>query len=84
MHVPTYGVSLGLALGAAREVIFPPAADIDAILAKQVRGELRMLDGHAVRGLFHPPCYLRQAASADVPPFTLTDSADYAHDVLGE
>ncbi len=83
VHVPTYGVSLGLALGAAREVVFPPAADIDAILAKQVRGELRMLDGRAVQGLFHPPRHLRRAASADVPPFTLADGADYTRDVLG-
>ena len=43
----------------------------------------RMLDGLAVQGLFHPPRYLRRAASADVPPFTLADGADYIRDVLG-
>jgi spermidine synthase len=84
VHVPTYGVGLGLALGAAREVVFPPAADIDAILSQQVRGELRMLDGRPVPGLFQPPRYLRRTASANVPPFILTDDADYARDVLGE
>jgi spermidine synthase len=82
VHVPTYGVSLGLALGAQREVAFPPPGDIDTTLTQQVRGELRMLDGPAVHGLFNPPRYLRQAASAKVPPFTLIDGADYRRDVL--
>lgn len=83
VHVPTYGVSLGLALGADRALAFPPAADIDHTLAGQVRGALRMLDGRALHGLFNPPRYLRRAAAADVPPFTLADGADYARDVLG-
>ena len=84
VHVPTYGVSLGLALGAEREASFPPATEIDAVLAKRVKGELRMLDGQAVNGLFNPPRYLRQAALADLPPFTLDNAADYARDVLDE
>jgi len=84
VHVPTYGVSLGLALGANRAVAFPPAAEIDAVLAERVRGELRMIDGRALRSLFDPPRYLRQAAAADIPPFTLADGADYARDVLGD
>lgn len=83
VHVPTYGVSLGLALGAVRAAAFSSAADIDALLAEKVRGELRLLDGRAVHGLFNPPRYLRQAAAADVRPFTLADGADYARDVLG-
>jgi len=84
VHVPTYGVSLGLALGAERPVAFPPAGKIDAILTQRVQGELRMLDGPALHGLFTPPRYLRQAACAEVPPFTLADGADYGRDVLGE
>jgi spermidine synthase len=83
VHVPTYGVSLGLALGAEQAVAFPSAADIDAALAERVRGELRMIDGRALQGLFNPPRYLRQAAADDVPPFTLADGADYTRDVLG-
>ena len=83
VHVPTYGVSLGLALGADRAVAFPSQTAIDAVLAEKVRGELHMLDGRAVHGLFNPPRYLRQAAAADVQPFTLSDGADYARDVLG-
>jgi spermidine synthase len=83
VHVPTYGVSLGLALGASQPIVFPTAEAIDAALSEQVRGELRMLDGRALHGLFNPPKFLRQAAAADVPPFTLDDRADYHRDVLG-
>jgi hypothetical protein len=63
-------------------MIFPPAGDIDTALARKISGELRMLDGRAMRGLFNPPRYLRQAAFAEVPPFTLDDGADYSRDVL--
>jgi hypothetical protein len=83
VHVPTYGVSLGLALGAQQPIEFPNAGAIDAALAERVRGELQMIDGRALRGLFKPPKFIRRAAAADVPPFTLADGADYRRDVLG-
>lgn len=83
VHVPTYGVSLGLALGAEQAMAPPPAKVVDAALAEHVRGELRMMDGRALHGLLNPPKYLRRAAAAHVHPFTLADGADYGRDVLG-
>ncbi len=62
-QVPTWASPMGFLLGAGQGVRWddPDPVNVDQLLEKQTNGEFRMFDGRTMRGLMHPPMYLRHA-----------------------
>lgn len=73
-YAPTYGVALGLIL--ASQHTWNPCPDpeaIDAILATQTTGTLRMFDGISLLGILNGPKHLRTAIAAEQRIYTLAN-----------
>ncbi|HEX6040935.1 hypothetical protein [Longimicrobium sp.] len=69
--VPAYGCLLGFLMASCAPLPQEPAAGAaDDRLRRQVRGQLRTLDGLALGGLLRPPRYVRQAVAGTSSPRT--------------
>jgi len=72
--VPTYGAPWSFTLGSAQPLNQQPEPKVvDALLASQVEGELRMLDGMTLLGLLQTPKHTRQAIAAATQIYTMKD-----------
>jgi len=70
----SYGLTLSYLLASQQPLPrFSEVAVVDQLLAKQVIGELRMMDGVALVGLLNPPLHLRQAAAKATQIYTLAN-----------
>lgn len=79
-YAPTYGVPLGLGLAANCGFEQMPNSDqVDQLLAEQVQGSLRLVDGMGLVGLLHPPRFVREAAAAESLIYTLADPPHSFH-----
>lgn len=78
-HPQAYGTSWLTAIGALEplrpEVLEP--GEIDAILARSVKGELRLYDGVTHRHMFALPKDVRLALQADCPPIDREHPLDF-------
>lgn len=71
-NVPTYGSAWGLALASDRPLnLLPDPATIDALIAAQVRGRLRMFDGRALLAMLQTPKYVRDRLAEESVVYTL-------------
>jgi spermidine synthase len=72
--VPTWGSPIGLALcsDSPLDVAVDPQR-VDTLLAEATSADLRMFDGCALRGLLHPPKYLRDAIQRETVVYTLKE-----------
>jgi spermidine synthase len=71
-YIPTYATPWGFAMCSDREL--PRDVDpesIDDQLAAATRGGLRYVDGPAMRGLLHPPAYIRKAIVEETEVYTM-------------
>jgi spermidine synthase len=73
-HVPTYAAPWGFVIAADRpfELRLDPA-EVDARLSRDVRGELRLIDGVGLLGLLHTPLHVRRAIAAETEVYTLKE-----------
>lgn len=70
--VPTYGSPWGFVLARHTPLsTHPDPAETDRLLATQVRGMLRMFDGHALLGLLNPPRFVRDHVAAETQIYSL-------------
>lgn len=76
VFVPTFGSPLGMAVATKQPTELPFESTIDAILRKQVQGDLAVIDGFAFRGLFALPRATRRAIEEEVDVFTDTHTAN--------
>jgi len=73
-NVPTYGSAWGLALASDQELnLRPDPAAVDALLADQVTGPLKMFDGEALLGMLQSPKDIRDRVAAETMVYTLAD-----------
>ncbi len=71
-HVPTYAAPWGFVMAMGRPIdTHPDPASVDQLLAEKTGGGLRMLDGHALVGLFHLPLNVRRAIEEETLVYTL-------------
>lgn len=71
-NVPTYGSAWGLALASDKAWnLRPDPAEVDRLLAEQVRGELRLIDGESLLGLLQTPKYVRDRLAQEQTIYTL-------------
>lgn len=71
-HVPSFAAPWGFVLASSQRLDrLPPPADIDRIIAAKTRGNLRMLDGEALWGLFMVSVHVRQAIEQGTGIYTL-------------
>ncbi|MEM8835749.1 MAG: spermidine synthase [Planctomycetota bacterium] len=76
----TYGSPWGYVLGRDDALDLAMSAErADEMLRERVRGELRMLDGHALVGLLHVNRFVRDAYERYQEPFTLASPPSF-HD----
>lgn len=70
-YVPTYGVALGLILASQSPWNSAPNPEaIDALLATQTTGSLRMFDGMSLLGILNVPKHIRSAIAAVKDPLS--------------
>ena len=73
-HVPTYAAPWGFVIAADRPFeLRPDPARIDAQLSRDVRGELRVIDGTGLLGLLQTPLHVRRAIAAETQVYTLKE-----------
>lgn len=72
--VPTYGSPLALALATKGEYNLPSPSEIDRILENSITGELEVLDGRGVHGLFAVPKCISKAISAQQKPIMSSET----------
>lgn len=72
-QVPTWAAPMGFVLGTNRNMkdYDPEPSEVDQILATSTSNVFRMFDGRTLRGLLHPPKYLREAICAEKDIYTL-------------
>jgi spermidine synthase len=66
--VPTWASPMGFVIGTGSQVEWndPEPLHIDDLLKHKTNGRFRMFDGRVMRGLMHPPKYLREAVGVDL------------------